>query len=214
MKKLKLTIFISFLFYALSGTSQNLIKFDENFILRDGVYLSIEEFRRQQPSITNFKIISDGRIGSEIRLQTLCLDTATGNTKTCLIENCWGFVNNNKLYISQNVEGGFFRIHILGSLIHFFDLQTRFVTSHDPRFYNPYSFSPYVTQRRTEQIEYIIVFETGERILFNYRNFSEYLAKNDNELYQELRQSRQRRKMIYHFMLRYNAKHPIFFPVY
>lgn len=205
-------ILILNLLFVYSSSSQNMIQYNKDFVLTEGVYLSFEEFKQQKPSIVDFKVVRSSQYSSDVSLEAQCVDTLTGKTGVCKIFNVFGFVQNNTLYIELGVKGMFYRVQILGSLIHYFDLQSRIVTSYDPRYDNPYSYTPYVTQRRTDRIEYVIMFETGEKMVFNYRNFSRFLAEKDPELYNELQNTKQKRKMIYYFMLKYNQKHQIYFP--
>lgn len=200
------------LFFVFSIISQNLVEYSKDFILRDGVYMSLEEFKQQQPSITEFKVSRSSQFSSDAILEAPCKDSISGKIQYCNITGVFGFVQNNTLFLELGVKGMFYRVQILGSLIHYIDLQTRMVTSYDPRYDNPYYYSPYVTQRRTDRLEYILIFETGEKMIFNYRNFSKFLSQKDPELFSELQKSKRKRKMIYYYMLKYNQKHPIYFP--
>jgi hypothetical protein len=56
------------------------------------------------------------------------------------------------------------------------------------------------------------VLETGATFLFTYRNFKDFLKQNDEELLAELEKTKNKRDMIHHFLLKYNEKHPVYFP--
>ncbi|MEI6854242.1 MAG: hypothetical protein WCL06_15445, partial [Bacteroidota bacterium] len=60
--------------------------------------------------------------------------------------------------------------------------------------------------------EYVLDFQTGETFVFTYRNFKDFLKTHDEELLKELEKTKNKRDMIHHFLLKYNERHPVYFP--
>ena len=161
---------------------------------------------QDNPAITDFKVSRGTQFSDQIALEYPCVDKS-GNATKCLVRDCWGYVQNNTVFIAQGTGGYFFRLHIIGALIHYYAIE-----SYSAPYYD-YSYG-YPTQRSGRQVqtlEYLIEFETGKKIVFNYKNFSAFLLEKDKELYDELQKTRKKRKMIYHFLIRYNEKHPVYF---
>ena len=183
-----------------------MVKYDKNFEFSDGVYLTFEEFRQNNPTITDFKITRGNQFSGQIALEYPCMDK-NGNPSSCVVRDCWGYVQNNTVFIAQGTGGYFFRLHIIGALIHYYAIETYSAPYYD----YSYGYPTYRSGRQAQTMEYLIEFETGSKILFNYRNFSAFLMEKDRELYDELQKTRKKRKMIYHFLIRYNEKHPVYF---
>jgi hypothetical protein len=205
------TFFVCMTFITLAQEMQmNATSFQEKPILfKEGIYLTFHELQNNAPSITDFNVLRTGRFGANTSLEYLCYDSVKNQQAVCVVRNCWGYVKNNTVFISQGQEGMFFRTQIVGALIHYFALETRY----EPMMYD-YRHGGYYpgvrgSSRRTESREYVIVFQTGEQFLFTYRNFAAFLKQHDNDLYEEMQNIRNKRKMIYHFLLRYNEKHPL-----
>jgi hypothetical protein len=185
-----------------------MVRYDKNFAFRDGIYLSFEEFRNNRPSISAFKVVRNSQFSAEITLEYQCVEEKTGNIKTCIAEKCWGYALNNNVYIAQGISGYYFRLHIIGALIHFYSVEIMPVYYYD----YTYGYPDYRATRRAESREYVVEFATGRKISFNYRDFSRFLLENDRQLYDELQKTKKKKKMIYHFLLKYNEKYPIAFP--
>ncbi len=183
-------------------------KFDKHFVFRNGIYLSFDEFKENNPSITDFKVVRSSQFSGEVFLEYQCVDESTGVLKTCYAQKCWGYAQNNNVYISQGISGYFFRLHIIGALIHFYSVELYSMPYYD----YSYGYPAYRTNRRAENREFVIEFNSGRKFEFNYRNFSRFLMENDRELYDELQNTKRKKKMIYHFLIRYNEKHPVYFP--
>jgi len=178
-------------------------------VFNEGIYLTFSEFQKNSPSIKEFEVKRLGKFGRTINLEYKCFDSISKQITTCIVKNCWAYVSNKTLFISQGEDDSFFRAQIIGALIHYFALETTYEPMHYDYRYGGYYPNTMGTSRRTVSNEYIIIFETGEQFLFTYRNFANFLKQNDTELYQELEKSKRKRKMIYHFLLRYNEKYPL-----
>jgi hypothetical protein len=195
--------------FAQSDGSPQLTKYDKDFVFYNGVYLTFEEFKNNSPSIRDFRVVRSSQFSGQITLEYDCRDDKTGAMKSCVVDRCWGYAQNNTVFIAQGMEGYYFRLHIIGALIHYFSVEVYSMPYYD----YSYGYPTYRSNRRAENREYIIELETGRRVDFNYKNFSRFLLENDKELYDELQNTKRKRKMIYHFLIRYNQKHPVYFPI-
>ena len=76
-------ILILNLLFVYSSSSQNMIQYNKDFVLTEGVYLSFEEFKQQKPSIVDFKVVRSSQYSSDVSLEAQCVDTLTGKTGVC-----------------------------------------------------------------------------------------------------------------------------------
>lgn len=193
----------------LAQNDSAIVKYTRDFKLKDGIYQTFKEFKNNKPSLPEFEVIKDKIYGEDgsIILRYPCPDSI-GSKKTCEVDECFGFCKNGVLYLSQGYSGYYYRMFIVGALSHFIAFNRYgmpdMYLSPEPLAYvgttNDYS-------------EFLLDFETGNTIHFNYKDFSDFLKAHDEELYQELQKTKQKRKMIHHFLLKYNERHPIYFPV-
>jgi hypothetical protein len=212
MKKLTavliLLIFCVMGAFAQDDSNQNKVKYTKDFKFKDGIFMNFNEFKNNEPSITQFEVVKDKTSGSEtdIYLKYNRPDTS-GNKKKKVTEQAFGFAKNGVLYFSDG-NYGFYRMFIVGALSHFMQYQVSY-NNMDSYYGNTAGMSFAANDIR----EYVLDFETGETFLFTYRNFKDYLKTHDAELLKELEASKNKREMIHHFLLKYNEKHPIYFPV-
>jgi len=203
-------LFIVASFFSRAYAQQhNKIQYDKTFRFSEGIYMTFDEFKNNEPSIKEYKVVRGSQFSDQISLEYDCYDSTKNRMTKCLVKDCWGYSQNNSVYIARGYGGYFFRLHIIGALIHYFAIETYLEPVYD--YYSGY-YPTHRTQRRTQSKEFVILFETGERFEFNYQNFSRFLGKNDPELYEELQNTKRKRKMIYHFLIKYNEKKPIYFP--
>lgn len=213
MKKL-LFLILLLCFYisvlnAQQATDTVMFKYSRDFPFNDGIYLSFSEFKNNRPSFSNFNIINDdqyGRAGSTM-LAYPCHDSA-GMPKLCAVKECFGYCSQGVVYLWQGYGDYYYRLFIIGALSHYLAFQQ----------YNSYpvlvSDQPVgFTGTTAEYTEYLLDFETGESFPFTYKSFSNFLKTHDEELYNALEKSRGKRKLIHNFLLKYNEKHPVYFPV-
>lgn len=178
-----------------------------NFRFTDGVYLTFEDFRNNRPYCTDFAV---SYRGGGTRITKACADSSTSNTD-CEIKDPWGYCLNHSVFINQGYRGNYFRLQVVGALIHYFVMEMDYF---DPSFsdpFNPHSTTP---NRRLSNLEMVMEWETGKSFEFCYKNFKYFLLEKDIDLYKELETSKKKRKMIYFYMLKYNEKHPVFTNLY
>lgn len=189
--------------------STALLKYQEGVYFEDGIYLSFDEFKNNSPKIHEYEVINDNTFGEigRVLLRFNCEDDK-GNIKSCSVKDCFCYVRKGVVYIYQGYFGYYYRAFIVGALTHYL----AFSHAVTPKMYMSDQPVAYVGSTENYQ-EFVIDFNTGKEIPFKYKNFSDFLKDNDTELYNQLQKSKQKRKMIHNFLLRYNERHPIYIPV-
>jgi hypothetical protein len=194
--------------FAQSDTNRNMVKYSRDFKFADGIFMTFNEFKNNAPSVRKFEVIKNKNSDNETDMVLkFTQPDSLGNTKNMVVQKCFGFAKNGVLYFSDD-NYGYYRMFIVGALSHFMKYQQN--TRYDD--YN-YGNSAMVTWPSSDLREFILDFETGQSIIFNYPNFKDFLKSHDKELLNELEHSKNKREMIHHFLLMYNEKHPIYFPV-
>ncbi|HQI69347.1 MAG TPA: hypothetical protein PLT47_01250 [Bacteroidales bacterium] len=201
------SFFISTFLHAQSDTV--MVKYTRDFKFNDGIFQTFQEFKNNKPSLPEFEVVKDKIYGEEgsVILRYPCPDSI-GSKKTCVIDECFGYSKNGILYIYQGYPGYYYRMFMVGALSHFVAFDK--YGMHD-MYFSPEPLAYVGTSN--DYAEYLLDMETGETMHFNYKDFCKFLENHDSELFQELQNTRQKRKMIHHFLLKYNEKHPVYFPV-
>ena len=193
--------------YPQPDSSSSLIKYTRNYKFTDGIYMNFSEFKYNHPSITKFEANED-KNSNEIGIYTLRTnqEDTTGKISDKTIQNCFGFSKKGILYLN-NGNYGFYRMFIIGALSHY-------IASERDDYPNNYYYGSgaMVTVPTSHSSEFVLDFETGNTFAFTYKNFRDFLKTHDPELFTELEKTKQKRSMIHYFLLKYNEKHPIYFP--
>ena len=180
MKKISLTV-ISVVLFAVVIFAQvdtgRMVKYSRDFKFADGIFMTFKEFKNNDPSIRNFEVIKNKNTNSEsdIVLKYTYTDS-TGKIKNVMGQNCFAYSKNGVLYFNDG-DNGFYRMFIVGALSHFMAYQ------HNSRYFNDYYDNPAgLTLSANDVAEYVLDFETGEKILFTYHNFKDFLKTHDAEM--------------------------------
>jgi hypothetical protein len=193
--------------FAQSDTAAR-VKYTSEFHFKDGVYINFDEWKNNRPRIRDFSETKANTFGAqdEIELHYSCKDIA-GSAKNCIVRNCFGFVHDGNFYISQGFYGYYFRVFLIGSLTHFlaftgFNDKDAYISS------EPNGFIGSANDYR----EYLLDFDSGRAFEFTYKNFSAFLKEHDAEMRQQLINTKKKKQMIHHYLLKYNETHPIYLP--
>ncbi len=195
MTQIKEILFFAILFLPFWVSAQNdstnagKVKFDKNFRFKDGIFLSLEDVKRNNP-------ISKTRMDIKV-------------------DKIWGFSQNGILFVYWNEE--FNRIPVFGSLCHFIADKTYIDNNRNPYYngygyyYNPYYY-PHSQTVRTELRQYLIDMETGKIMDYNYKNL-EIVLSRDTKLYEEFikLKKKKKRQLKFLYLRKYNDKHPFYF---
>jgi len=198
---------------------QKSIQYDKDFVFKDGVYLSIMDFKFNNPIPTS-KIIFKSNKGDRDYLKLALADPTfiyidgSGKEKEMKTDSLWGYCSNGTIYINHGTE--FNRMVVIGSFCHFVaTIATRI--NNDPfssgygyggfGYNNPYPRYVYSTQ------QFILDLEFGKIIDFNVDNM-EILLRRDEALHAAFvaLKRKQKRDSVFLYLRKYNEKHPIYFP--
>lgn len=223
MRKIVLLLLLVFpCFQKEIKAQQRAIEYDRNFVFRDGIYLSFQDFRNNAPIPVN-RVISDYNrnvqdfLGRVLSKKSFSYIDVAGSQQTANSDEVWGYCSGGMIYINYGTD--FNRMTVIGSISHFIaTLRTRMV-SQDPFYYGrPYGYGygygyPPPTQFSYTSVQCILDFDTGNIMDFNINNM-EIILSRDPMLYQEFLALKKRRKKeaIFYYLRKYNEKHPIYFP--
>lgn len=204
-----------FLFIVLVSTwslsAQQLVKYERDFDLNEGIYITFANLQNNQPipkSAIETKYDPNSQefyydVLAEPSLKIRLNNDSVAEVKTSGI---WGFSRNGNVYV--NYSDDFYRVPVLGSISHF----VATVEVYETGYYDPWSGMP-TNQTRDELHQFILDFDTGKIYEYTLENFTNLLRK-DYELHKEfmnLKKRHQRQKMFI-YLRRYNEAHPIYFP--
>jgi hypothetical protein len=207
---------IIFFFASLQVFSQDkIVQYSKDFDFKNGIYLSISDFKNNNPVIAS-KIISDyDRTARDFFNQVLSKSNfsykdSSGKEQTVKSNSIWGFCQNGAVYINYGTE--YARVTIIGSLCHFVaTVQRQIGGMYDPFYYNDPFYNPHRYVYSSEQ--FVLDYETGKVVSFDVNNM-EALLSRDEELYKQFSalKKRQKRDGIFLYLRKYNERHPVFFP--
>lgn len=195
------------------------IKYTHDFKFKDGVFIDIEDVKKNSP-IIKARIISDLDYNDYTFFEKLLSEDyfvvldGMGLRKEIKSENIWGFSQNGVLFIYWNEE--FNRIPVFGTISHFIADKT-YIQDHNRYsqnyYYNPYD--PYYPSgyqtTKTELRQYLLDTETGEVLDYTYKSI-EIILMRDPQLYEEFikLKKKQRKKLKFLFLRKYDEKHPFY----
>ncbi len=209
--------------WAQDSTQVQKIKYNPDFKFTDGIYLSFEDVKHNNPIIKE-RIITDLNYDDYAffeklldEAETITVLDAMGLRKEIPVKDIWGFSQNGIIYIRWN--DAFNRIPVLGSISHFIADKT-YIQSHSNYPYNNYYYNPYnpysmypqdYQTKQTELRQYLLDMDTGKVIDYSDKNLEAILMR-DPDLYQEFMslKKKERRKLKFLFLRKYNEKHPLY----
>lgn len=220
MKKL-FYIAILILFAAGAHAQSDSVSFSNDFALKEGVYLSYTDFRKNHP-VPKDAIQSNGDktqldfIGKEVGDKKEIDIAYNGTEQKLQTKNLWGYSQNNTLYL--NYEGKFYRVPVFGNISHFLGTVEVYNYNNYGMYGGMYGYGgmmggPTMPVKQREMRQFIFDFYSGEIMDYNLHNV-EILISRDMKLYEEFMQLKKnkRREMMMMYVRKYNAAHPVFFP--
>ena len=213
LNRLILLVIFSSLGFASYAQTDTLVRFTPNFKFKDGVYMSIEEFRDNCPSLMQSDILDKkGRPAQGLWSDNKRLYVMRDDSLRLLpMNDIWGFSERGKVYLVK--DGRQKRLQIIGSICHIVLIEEVEDFTNNQNF-GRNRFNQRTIIREVNQ-EYIIDLEEGEMRTFDLDNFTEILSR-DPEIFQEFDKIKTRRvkqQMKFHFLTKYNEKYPTYFSV-
>jgi len=193
------------------GQKDSVIYNAETSDLKEGIFLSYDDFRRDNP-ITKEEIQSNiskdqldyyGKVIDQLKFTYV----KNGVTNTVESKHAWGFFQNRVLYV--NYKDVFYRVPVFGSICYLVALVE--VATYYPGYYGP-GFGGGSTMKTKEIREFIINFYDGKVEELNLENV-ELLLSRDETLYKEFKALKRKKKkdQVSRFIKRYNELHPVYF---
>ena len=206
-----------------SQNRENTVEYTPDFKFAEGIFFDFDQARNNNP-IPKARILTavdfnDGDFFKEVLdKDVIYYYDEFGMRKEVKKNNIWGYSRNGVLYIQ--LKDGFHRITIVGGICHF----VAFIKTFETRYYDPYFYRSYysdyhrypsrsATYSKTELRQYMIDFESGKIMEYNYSNVSLALMR-DAELHDEYMQlGRKKRKQLkFMYIRKFNERNPIYFP--
>jgi hypothetical protein len=199
------------------------VPFSEDFRFKDGIFMNIEDVRRNNP-IPKELIISDMDENDYSFFENLLendfvsvLDNM-GIKLDINVKDIWGFSQNGMLYIKWN--GQFNRIPVFGSICHFIADKTYVDNRYNPYYnnynyyYNP-NYYPNTQSVKTELHQYLLDMETGQVMDYTHENL-EIILTRDKKLYEEFvkLKNRKKRDLKFLYLRKFNENNPFYFTIY
>jgi hypothetical protein len=202
--------------------SSGFVKYTPEFELNEGIYINFEQVINNRP-IPKSRIISSVAYDDPyfftriLELKEIYYYSSFGVKQEIQTKKIWGYSNNKSLYV--NINDGFYRINILGSICHFVANHTTYNNNYYyPYSYYDYRYYPYGSRSSaystTEMRQYLLDFKTGNILDYNVASV-ELLLMRDPELHDEYVSLRKRKKKQLKFLYirRFNERNPLYFPV-
>ncbi len=209
--------------------SSGMVKYTPGFKFEEGIFLNFDQVRQNKP-VPKSRIITAvqyddpdfyERVLQEKKIQVF---DNVGSKQEINTKNIWGFTRNGVLYI--NLNEGYFRITIIGSICHFVASLTTYNNSNYPYYnygypyygypYNPYSpyYSPYSNTSNTEMRQYLLDFKTGTVLDYDEESV-EMLLMTDPELHDEFSSlsNKKQKQMKFMYIRKFNERNPLYFPI-
>ncbi|NOZ46016.1 MAG: hypothetical protein GXO79_04455 [Chlorobi bacterium] len=199
-----------------------LVKYTPAFKFTEGLYLNFDMFKTNNPIlksriVTNISLKDIDFFDKIMLNKTISYYDDYGIKQEYRTDRIWGYSRKGTIFIQ--VEGEFNRIPVLGSISHF----VANITVYKDRMYNPYdpyysySYSSSFRQQQAtyELRQFILDFDTGKIMEYDYQTLSIILMR-DPELYEEFNALKKRKKkqLKFLYLRKYNEKHPLYIPVY
>lgn len=217
---------ITFLFTVVSGHSQNntaeripdsLILYESDFKFTDGVFLDFESVRRNDPIpksriMSNYNYTDKNFFDRVLGAKKMYYYDNVGNKLEVKTDGIWGYSRNGFLYI--NIDGGYYRITLIGSICHFIAYKTYETYSNTYPYYNDYRYqtrTPATTNTTTEMQQFILDFRTGNILEYSAQGM-EVILMSDPELHDEYMQlSKKKKKQLkFVYIRRFNERNPLY----
>ena len=197
------------------------VPYTPDFEFKDGIYLTFEQFKNNSPLpkykiVTNIDKESPTFLAEVLKSDTIYFIGNKGEIIAFPKSKIWGYCENNTVFIFYNKK--FNRVIIIGKIGFFISQVTVTSTVYDNTMY-PYYYDPYYypisgsprTVKNDEIVRYLIDFNTGQVLPFDYKNL-EALLSSDTDLYNEYisLSKRKRKKLIFMYIRRFNERNPLY----
>jgi len=217
---------------------REMVKFTPDFKFKDGIYLSFDQVRLNDP-IPKSKILTSTDYNDKdffrnlFESEKIYFYDEMGIRQEIEKSSVWGYSRNGVLYVQM--QNNFSRVTFVGSISHFVadivSYDSRYYNSpygygyYDPYYYYPYSYygyynpysyySPYYrnSMTRSDVKQFIFNFEDGKVMDFDLDN-TKLLLMKDDQLYEEFMRlpRNKKRDLMFVYIRKYNERNPLYIP--
>ncbi len=204
-------------FAQVDSSSTKKIKYTPDFKFMEGIYLRFDQVISNQP-IQKSRIESPNEYNDPQYFEKLMENDKLyifdnlGTRQEIKTKDIWGYCSKGIIFINYN--GDLNRVSFIGNLCHFISNVTIQNTTYDPYMnYNTYNYNA-IPPTTTEMRQYILKFDTGEILEYDYKSLEICLMK-DPTLYDEYNalSKKKKRQMIFFYMRKFNERNPLYIPV-
>ncbi len=221
MNNLLSILFFSLLFSAQALAQSDSVAYSTDFVLNEGVYMSYTDFRKNHPVPKDAIESKEDKTQLDFIGKTLAANKEVAVMHNGVVhklesEKIWGYSQNNTLYL--NYEGKFYRVPVFGNISHFLGTIEVYNYNNGGMYGGMYGigggYGMNMPVKQREMRQFIFDFYSGEIMDYTLSNV-ELLVSRDLKLYEEFMQlkKKKRREMMMMYVRKFNAAHPIYFPV-
>jgi len=193
-----------------------MVKYTPDYQFKEGIYITFRSFKTNNPVsistiVTNIPLNDISFFNKLLKKEKIIYYDDNGIRQTIETSQIWGYSKNNTIYI--NYEDDFFRIPTIGKISQFLATVKVTRTASDPFYNGMYGMGGMsATYESKETRTFLLNMDNGLIYENNYKNV-EKLIMSDKEIYTEYMnlKKRQRKKISYMYIKKYNDKNPIYF---
>lgn len=186
------------------------VKYSPDFEFVEGIYLTFEEFKNNDPSIKQEAVIRDTPtdqllFGDLFNHEKITYFGPGGEVVKLKKKTVWGYSSGKNVFIRKGMY--FNRIFKIGYIMHFMEQYNNPVDNRNR------GDSPLIY---VASLPYMVDYKTGDVLNYCYENFLKLLER-DQELYNEftaIKKYKKRVEQMFLYLMKFNEKHPIYFPVH
>ena len=184
------------------------VMYSDDFEFTEGIYMTFEEFKNNDPSIRKKAIITDSPtdqilIGDLWNHEKIAYYGPNGEFCELKRRKVWGYSSGRNVYIRSGMY--FNRLFVIGSIMHFME-----------QYNNPLygKGMGLVSAKKVNNVQCLIDYNTGDVLNYCFESFLRLLEK-DPELYEEftsIKKDRKKKEQMFLYLKKFNERHPIYFP--
>ncbi|MCF8460160.1 MAG: hypothetical protein K9G46_05510 [Flavobacteriales bacterium] len=201
--------------------AQDSIRYDVDFEFYNGLYLSFEDFRNDNP-ISFESIISTRTIDDPLMLDDLLKQASfrykdgLGEIREQTTNRIWGFARQGRPFVKLNASNYMGIVSSRETLRAGNNEFGQFVELGQISLIQVNMTVTSPVQNHSQTGQFLFSINTGKAVHYTVANFEE-LLKSDSELHSEFVRfgsDKKKKEMFFRFIKRFNEKHPTYFPFY
>jgi hypothetical protein len=193
----------------------NKIMYTPDFVFEEGIYLSFEEFKNNNPSIKKYAIVASRSLMNDLvygdeKIKYIQYVDAAGQQQKLKRKEIWGICEDG--YISVRIGEEFHETKIIGAISYMVKIVTNDLYLNPVWYPNP---NPTPSSSIRVVYKHLLDFETGKISKYDLYNLSQIL-KRDSVLFEEFNAigfTHKRKKQMFQYLKTYNERNPAYFGI-